>query len=371
MYSSIVQYFLKELIAEGFYLSSVLDTGELNENSNVLLWKDESPVLYIITLQNAEKTDLKAHETFMKGYLQHLQKNLSHYHCTSVIALTIAVGEFTKQQSVDNTAVQKAVDFVYNKEFIPDGNCFHVWWYLSEKRKTIVTGKNQPDHILNLKKIALSAVMQEQKQEDVSLREIAYRAEKESAFEIKSDNTALTWFLLVINAVILLLMLFFEKKEEWIFLFGTQKYAVFELGQYYRLITSCFLHTGIMHFVQNGIYLYFFGTRTELLYGKIKMLIIYIVSALGGSVLSAVCNNVISVGASGAIFGLIGAVLVYSRQNGKRNVGIQYTTIVLLAAIGLFAGLFQENVDYFGHIGGFVAGLISSFAVLKIKNNPQ
>ena len=369
MYCSIAEYIIKKLVSEGFLLSALSDKGELHENSSILLYKPESPVMYVVAVENGEKTDLNAHEAFMADYLEDLQKKLPHYYCTTLIALTILAGEFTDQENVDNMAVQKAVDFVYNKEWIPQGNCFHVWWYLSEKRKMIVTAKNQPNDILHLKKTALSALEREQKQQ--SIAEIVHQAQKASAFEVKSENTALTWLLLAANGLILLFMLFFDKKEEWIAFFGTQKYAVLELGQYYRLITCCFLHTSIMHFVQNGIYLYFFGTRTEILYGKIAMTAIYFSSALGGSLLSTLCNDALSVGASGAVFGLIGAILVYSRQKGKRDVGIAYTAILLLAVIGLVAGVFEENVDYFGHLGGFLAGIVTSIAVLKIKSYPQ
>lgn len=162
-------------------------------------------------------------------------------------------------------------------------------------------------------------------------------------------------------------MILFDIKQYCITLFGTEYNTIFHMHQYYRIITYCFIHTSILHLIQNCVFIYFFGMHTELLYGKIQMIVIYFLSAIGGGIFSALCNDAISVGASGAIFGLIGAVFTYSYKNGKKSVGMNYTTLLLFVIVALLSGILQQNVDYFGHFGGFIVGILVSFILLEHK----
>lgn len=92
--------------------------------------------------------------------------------------------------------------------------------------------------------------------------------------------------------------------------FGANLDILVKNGDYYRLLTCAFLHIGIMHLLLNMYALYVIGPQVESFYGKFKFIIIYIISAISGSMLFiAFSHNVISAGASGAIFGLLGSLL--------------------------------------------------------------
>ena len=355
MYTSISQNFIKKLLEHEFQFATFY--GELEKKENrVILIKAESPILYVVSLVNGQKINLRNYELFMNEYLQCLQNSLKSYYCTKIIALTIVVGEFLEETEEDT---KQAKNFVMKKEFMLEENYSHTWWYLSEARKVIEMNKSQAKDILHIKQMALESL---EKQENYSLGEIVAQTKQKNTF--KSDKIIVTWILLFINCFLFFMMILCGEKENYILSYGTEYQAIFNLHQYYRIFTYCFIHADIMHLIQNIVYLYFFGIRVELLYGKIQMLLLYFFATAGSSILSAYCNDVLAVGASGAIFGLIGAVLVYSYKNGKKSVGMNYTTLLLLAIVALLGGVLEKNVDYFGHLGGFLSGSLLSFMIL-------
>ena len=138
--------------------------------------------------------------------------------------------------------------------------------------------------------------------------------------------------------------------------------------EYYRFFTCMFLHAGLLHLASNSIYLYYFGVRAERLLGTGKFLVLYLVSGLCGGVFSVLFsgNAGVSIGASGAIYGLLGAMLLLTKKRGARYTGMNYSTMLLLAATAIGFGFLQEGVDNFAHIGGFLGG-IAVFSLLLRK----
>ena len=134
-------------------------------------------------------------------------------------------------------------------------------------------------------------------------------------------------------------------------------------GEYYRLFTCMFLHGGLMHIVFNMYALKSIGHLTENIYGKLKFSIIYIISGIIGSYFSYKLSDGIAVGASGAIFGLLGAALVFA-YNEKHRIGKEFLVEILkVIGINIFIGLTLPNIDNYAHLGGLLAGIISSFVI--------
>jgi rhomboid protease GluP len=138
-------------------------------------------------------------------------------------------------------------------------------------------------------------------------------------------------------------------------------------GQYWRLFTAMFLHAEVAHLGMNGIGLLIFGQLVENFYGHARFLIIYVVAGLFGSVASYMFNTVaIGLGASGAIFGVVGALaaffLVQRRTMGEialRNlIGVS-----VLVAISLGYGLITPQVDNWAHLGGLASGFALGLAL--------
>jgi membrane associated rhomboid family serine protease len=124
-------------------------------------------------------------------------------------------------------------------------------------------------------------------------------------------------------------------------------------GEYYRLLTSAFLHGGVVHLLLNMYALYLFGPQVEAALGRLRFIVLYVASAVGGSALSYAFASPVqpSLGASGAVFGLLGAYLVINRRLGRDN-----TPVLVLLAINLAYGFLVPNIDWRAHLGGLVTG---------------
>ena len=140
-------------------------------------------------------------------------------------------------------------------------------------------------------------------------------------------------------------------------------------GELYRLVTYMFLHAGIVHIGLNMYSLYIIGPRVEDFFGKWKYALIYFISGICGGLLSiGVTPNVVSVGASGAIFGLFGA-LIYFGYNYRGYIGAMIRSqIVPIVIYNLFMGLFIPGIDMWGHVGGLIGGILTANMVGTIKN---
>ena len=134
-------------------------------------------------------------------------------------------------------------------------------------------------------------------------------------------------------------------------------------GEWWRLITSAFLHGSIIHLGLNMLLLYWIGAPIEEAIGRARFVILYLVSGLAGSAGALLLSeqNAITVGASGAIFGLLGAAVVFERQ-GTLVLGGSALSIIVLNLVLTFA---VPNISIGGHIGGLVGGALSGLALSR------
>ncbi|HAT4210912.1 TPA: rhomboid family intramembrane serine protease [Clostridium perfringens] len=134
--------------------------------------------------------------------------------------------------------------------------------------------------------------------------------------------------------------------------------AIIFHGEYYRLVTSMFLHGGIVHLLFNMYAIYILGDFIERIYGAKKYLAIYFVSGIVASIFSLYFSPVMGVGASGAIFGLLGAALVFAYNEKDRIGKALVTNIIVIILLNVFIGLSMSNIDISARFGGFIAGAI-------------
>ena len=140
-------------------------------------------------------------------------------------------------------------------------------------------------------------------------------------------------------------------------------------GEYYRLITGIFCHANIWHLIFNMYALYIIGMQLESFLGKPKYLIVYLLSGLSGSLLSILFSNNYSVGASGAIFGLMGALLYFGYHYRIYLDSVIKSQIIPLILVNLIIGFSFTGIDNFAHVGGLVGGLLSTmFVGVKYKS---
>ncbi len=135
-------------------------------------------------------------------------------------------------------------------------------------------------------------------------------------------------------------------------------------GQIYRLVSHIFLHGSIVHILCNMYSLFIIGSQMETFLGKVKYLIVFIVSGICGGLLSALLNGTTaSVGASGAIFGLMGSMLYFGYHYRTYLGEALKKQIIPVIALNLFLGFAMTGIDNFAHIGGLIGGIFATMAV--------
>lgn len=212
---------------------------------------------------------------------------------------------------------------------------------------------------------------------------------------IPSVSPTVTYVLLAINVLVFLLKAFSVQIDEQLFLWGANHGPdIFQRGEYYRLLTSMFLHAGVyndnggfalqysIHLISNMYVLYAVGMSMERLFGHTRFLIVYLLGGLTGSIASALFGgtNVYAVGASGAVFAILGAEFIYLWHHRKLMGAVgraRRQSLVALAVITFIGGLLSQlpgsgvRVDNWGHAGGLVGGLVLSWVISPILNLRQ
>ncbi len=141
--------------------------------------------------------------------------------------------------------------------------------------------------------------------------------------------------------------------------FGAKDNASIAAGEYWRLLTAAFLHGGIVHLLVNSWSLYSLGTLLEPVLGRARFLGTYLVSALTGSLASWAFNSAIGVGASGAIFGLLGTALYLSwRGETERIPPSAMSSLALWTVYNLVYGFITPTIDNAAHLGGLTGGVL-------------
>ena len=183
----------------------------------------------------------------------------------------------------------------------------------------------------------------------------------------------ITLGIILINFVMFLLTYLFGKGSEDAYTlvqFGALYKPLVLGGDYYRLITTAFLHIGVVHLLVNCYSLYVIGSQLESFLGKFKFLFVYLVSALSGSLMSIIFNTHVSAGASGAIFGLLGSMLYFGYNYRVFLGNVLKSQIIPLIILNLSLGFMMSGIDNAAHIGGLVGGVLSTMAVgLKHKTS--
>jgi rhomboid protease GluP len=192
-----------------------------------------------------------------------------------------------------------------------------------------------------------------------------HRAPSESQDALQTTRFGL-WLLGTIVGIYFLMILLdpersearrFEPSAEALTVFGWARLdLVRQCGQYWRLLASMFLHSGLLHLVLNSAALYYLIPIAAQTFGVHRAICVYFGSGLCGAWASTAMGNS-GVGASGALCGLIAAAAVYGWRRGGSLGRSLSSGMVSWAAMILVLGFFARNVDHAGHIGGFVGGL--------------
>ncbi len=191
---------------------------------------------------------------------------------------------------------------------------------------------------------------------------------------IKTDKTApwATASLLISNTIVYIFLCLFYDFSIWNFFvpsddalitWGQYNKALFERIEIYRLMTALFVHANILHLASNLLFLTIFGLRfEELRNSKKEFFLIYFCSGIVGNILTlSMGSEYVSVGASGAIFGIFGANLMILRKNYRQQV-----KSALFVALIFFSMTISVDTNILAHAGGLVTGLIMGYYINEI-----
>ena len=191
--------------------------------------------------------------------------------------------------------------------------------------------------------------------------------------KIVNKNNIVTMSIIAINIILYIITAIMSKNildiNAYVLLYMGGNYgALVSHGQVWRLLTCAFLHGGIIHIFCNMYALYALGPQVEILFGRVKYIIIYLLSAIGGSLLSYKFSpSSLSIGASGAIFGLFGAMVVFVLKYKDRIPKKVLNNLFGVIILNLLIGFNLQGIDNFAHIGGLLVGALVAFLFLMQK----
>lgn len=172
--------------------------------------------------------------------------------------------------------------------------------------------------------------------------------------------------IIVINVVVFAVLTFLGDTTDVQFMYhhGANFWpSVIEEHEYYRLLTCTFIHFGISHLFNNMLVLAYIGDNLERALGKVKYLVLYLAAGIGSSAVSAVWSMFkdeysVSGGASGAIFGVVGAMLVIVIKNRGQLEDLSSRQLMFFAGFSIYHGVTSAGIDNMAHISGFLIGAL-------------
>ena len=145
--------------------------------------------------------------------------------------------------------------------------------------------------------------------------------------------------------------------------------AVLEDGEYYRLLTAMFMHFGIDHIINNMIVLFALGDNLERALGHIKYLLLYLFCGVGANCISMMMDSpdsmVVSAGASGAVFGVVGGLFYAVLVNRGQLEDLSTRQLIVMIVLSLYLGFTESGVDNVAHIGGLILGILAGVLLYR------
>lgn len=240
---------------------------------------------------------------------------------------------------IDNIKVNDTQDLVHNQTVVEA---------FPNIEKDIINADNDVDLIVNVTN-------------DINSKTAKENRKYEEVF--KPKKIVVTYVLIALCTLVYILQILFPSLTT----LGAVNGSLVRSGQVYRVVTGMFMHGSIWHLLCNMYSLYVIGCATENYFGKKKFLLIYFVSGIIGSMFSCIFNTSWSLGASGAIFGLMGALCYFGYYYRLYMGKALYSEIIPVIVLNLALSLVVSNIDFYAHIGGLIGGVFITMG-LGIKN---
>lgn len=262
--------------------------------------------------------------------------------------------------------------------------CNENCWIIDENSGRLVIYENQPSDFDGLKKRIEGRIRPINENNpfdyhnDFKNTSVADSESKKDVGLFKEGNlrevvTPINTIIVVLNVLVFAILNYFGSTEDALYMAKNGAMfvpAVINKGEYYRFLTSMFLHFGFSHLSGNMVVLLFLGDNVERAAGRFKYLIIYfgggLIASFGSFLYSLVYNRgIVSAGASGAIFALIGALLWFVIKNRGRLEDFTVSRLCLLIFYSLYNGFRSEHVDNAAHIFGLLGGFLIAICIYR------
>lgn len=243
-------------------------------------------------------------------------------------------------------------------------------WIADTESKKIAVYGSQPDKIEDIGEIVKEALAEEGGgyEPQTELNAVIEKEIDNRRAALKSKNTVCTLAIIAINCLIAALVFLSGIGDEKMYAdLGLNADAALNNGEYYRFISSMFLHSGIVHLMSNMLFLYIFGSSIEKYYGKIKFIVIYLLSGLVGGLVFCGFSASSAVGASGCVFGLAGAVLAYSMRIKRAVDGKDTYFMIMFVIVSTLGGFLNIDTANSAHIGGLLTGFVAGTLLCNKK----
>ena len=194
--------------------------------------------------------------------------------------------------------------------------------------------------------------------------------------KIPKYQPKITKVLILLISTMFLVELFFNAiySDKALIILGAKWNEGITKGQYWRFLSCTFLHGNILHLFVNIAALHIFGREVESIYGSFRFLVLFLLSSWGASLTSYICSPWVSIGASGALFGIIGGLVIFffRQKDVVTEAGLKFKSMYTLIIINLLFGFLFPRIDNSAHIGGLITGLLTSWFIVpeyKIHKN--
>ena len=284
------------------------------------------------------KVDTYRAQSIMKS----IKKNTFSFNM-NMLNLLLDTGDavtIVENKNIETIKVEKINDFKKNKvvsEFFP------------KVKEAVLTDKMDPIEFFKLT-------------EDMNQKTI--NNEKRLSRIFNNKKPIVTYIIIAINIIVFLVSYIYGASNNAAYLFANNRILI-KSGEFYRLFTCMFLHANVAHLLCNMYALSVLGPQVERYYGRSKFLLIYVISGLLGSAFSCAFlpNNNYSLGASGAIFGLLGAIAYFTYYYRATLQGLLRSQVLPSIILNFCIGFLIPGIDLLAHVGGLIGGYLASMAV--------
>ena len=355
------------LVENGFGLiQNMYDSPQLNEATKYIgLSKSMGSALYIVFLVNLDKMELETYKKNAAEYAAKMEGKAMAMNIRNIYLTNILISE------KDNNA---AKSFAAETEEFASQPIYTANFYAVLSESKVYSSIKRKDDFLKFEEQIQKSFSAKAFSVAENFSELHKRENELTSLSAIKESSGIVLIFIAINVALMFLMEWAggSTNVEVLEAFGAlAPNAIFHNQEYYRIFSSIFLHIGVLHLAFNCLALYILGPIVERHLGTIKFILIYFTAGFCGNVLSLFFVEVISAGASGAIFGLTGALLALTQKTKKIIDGFSKHTLITYITMNIAFGFVAWNINNYAHIGGLISGYLLGFLLYSLQPVPK